>query len=276
MSIEQSECLVRFARCCADGWDQGWHERNGGNLSYRMTPTDVRACEGFFDAQGDWTDLGLSCPDLGGEHFVCTAAGAFLHNVARDLPGTVGIVQLDDTGAAWRAVWGFAGGARPTSELASHILCHDVCARRSGGAARVVYHAHPADVIAMSHLVAPEARAFTRALWRSMTECIMVFPQGVGAVPWTVPGSAELARATAQAMERFDAVVWACHGMIVSAAGFDEAFGLMHAVEKAAHIYLAARAASGGSCAFLDAVSDQDLRDICRALDLAPNEDFLD
>ena len=29
-----------FARLCDDGWLQGWHERNGGNLSYRMSAED--------------------------------------------------------------------------------------------------------------------------------------------------------------------------------------------------------------------------------------------
>lgn len=24
-----------------DGWEQGWHERNGGNLSYRVKPEEV-------------------------------------------------------------------------------------------------------------------------------------------------------------------------------------------------------------------------------------------
>ena len=33
-----------FIRMCNDGWLQGWHERNGGNLTYRMTEEDVAAC----------------------------------------------------------------------------------------------------------------------------------------------------------------------------------------------------------------------------------------
>ena len=32
-----------FIRMCNDGWLQGWHERNGGNLTYRMTEEDVAA-----------------------------------------------------------------------------------------------------------------------------------------------------------------------------------------------------------------------------------------
>lgn len=33
-----------------------------------------------------------------------------------------------------------------------------------------------------------DARTFSRALWKAMTECVVVFPEGVGVVPWMVPG----------------------------------------------------------------------------------------
>ena len=32
-----------FIRMCNDGWLQGWHERNGGNLTYRMTLSTASA-----------------------------------------------------------------------------------------------------------------------------------------------------------------------------------------------------------------------------------------
>ena len=34
---------------CNDGWLQGWHERNGGNLTYRMKEEEVAQCRLFFD-----------------------------------------------------------------------------------------------------------------------------------------------------------------------------------------------------------------------------------
>ena len=37
VAVEQQPFMKGFARLCADGWEQGWHERNGGNLTYRMT-----------------------------------------------------------------------------------------------------------------------------------------------------------------------------------------------------------------------------------------------
>ena len=44
MSIEQSNCIRRFTRLCSDGYEQGWHEGNGGNLSYRMSAEDIEVC----------------------------------------------------------------------------------------------------------------------------------------------------------------------------------------------------------------------------------------
>ena len=43
-TIYEIPCVKGFIRMCNDGWLQGWHERNGGNLTYRMTGEDVAAC----------------------------------------------------------------------------------------------------------------------------------------------------------------------------------------------------------------------------------------
>ena len=44
MNLTDITCVKGFIRMCNDGWLQGWHERNGGNLTYRMTDEDVAAC----------------------------------------------------------------------------------------------------------------------------------------------------------------------------------------------------------------------------------------
>lgn len=36
MKFLEAEFVKGFIRMCDDGWNQGWHERNGGNLSYRV------------------------------------------------------------------------------------------------------------------------------------------------------------------------------------------------------------------------------------------------
>ena len=51
---------------------------------------------------------------------------------------------------------------------------------------------------------------------------------------------------------------------------------LPNTVEKAAELYVAARAANGGSDAFLNVISDQGLKDTCRDFNIAINEAFVD
>jgi rhamnulose-1-phosphate aldolase len=275
MAVEQTECAKRFARLCTDGYAQGWHEANGGNLTYRMTDADIEACRADFAPRGEWVKMGVQADNLRGAYFMTTGSGKFMRNVADYPAESTGIVEINDAGDAWRIVWGLEGGARPTSEFPTHFMNHSIRLDATDGANRVIYHAHCPNIITLSTLIEPDARTWTRILWQSMTECVIIFPQGVGLVPWMVPGGAAIARETAKLMERYDAVVWTQHGMFVSGNSFDAAFGMMHTIEKSAGLYLAARAANGGKAPEFT-ISDEQLLQVCRAFDVKANPAFLD
>ena len=276
VAVEQQPFMKGFVRLCADGWDQGWHERNGGNLTYRMTDGEVADCRPFFyDNPSDWVSLGLQADNLRGAFFAVTGAGCYLRNVPLDTARNVGIVEINASGDGCRVVWGLKDGGRPSSEFPSHFMIHSVRVDATGSLSRVLYHAHPTNVVALTSVMPLDARTITRALWKAMTECIIAFPKGVGVLPWMVPGGAEIAVATSELMKTYDAVIWAQHGLFCSGADFDSAFGLMHAIEKAADIYARARLLNGGG-EFENAISDEGLRAIGRNLGLGINEDFLD
>ena len=59
-----------------------------------------------------------------------------------------------------------------------------------------------ADTIALTLVLPLDDKVFTRELWESATECPVVFPDGVGVVPWMVPGGREIAVKTAGADEK--------------------------------------------------------------------------
>ena len=277
MAVERLPFVRGFCRMCEDGWLQGWHERNGGNLTYRMTAEDTASARPFFNAEpGAWVPMGVQAESLANAYFLTTGSGRFMRNVVPDPAHNIGIVEINDAGNAWRIVWGLTDGGKPTSEFPTHFMNHAVCMERTNGANRVIYHAHTPGIIEMTFVVPLENRAFSRILWQMMTECVVVFPHGVGVVPWMVPGGAEIAKATSALMQEFDTVVWAHHGLFASGPDFNTTFGLMHTVEKAAEIYLAARAANGGSDAFLNSISDQNLKDTCRDFGVAINESFVD
>ena len=43
MRVLDSELMKGYARMAMDGFNQGWHERSGGKLSYRMKAEEVEA-----------------------------------------------------------------------------------------------------------------------------------------------------------------------------------------------------------------------------------------
>lgn len=276
-AVEWQPFMTGFVRLCSDGWLQGWHERNGGNLTYRMTDDEAKACKPFFaDKPGEWVEMGVQADNLRGAFFATTGAGCHMRNVQLSPSRNVGIVEINDAGDAWRIVWGLEDGGRPTSEFPSHFMTHSVRMEATGGTSRVLYHAHPDNVIALTKIMPLDARSLSRALWKATTECIMVLPTGVGVVPCMVPGGPEIAAVTSELMKTYDAVIWAQHGLFCSGPDFDSAFGLMHSIEKATHIHGLALAMNGGSDDFANTIPDDDLRGIAQSLGLAINEEFLD
>ncbi len=276
MSVESLNFVKGFCRLCDDGWLQGWHERNGGNLTYRMTDEDVAAARPDFDEPRTWVEMGVQADNLRGAYFLTTGSGKYMRNVQVDPAHNIGIVEINEAGDAYRVVWGLLDGAKPTSEFPSHFMNHSVAMARTNGANRVIYHAHTPGVIAMSFIVPLDDRDFSTRLWKMMTECVVVFPQGVGVVPWMVPGGPAIAAASSELMRTYDTIVWAHHGLFAAGPDFDTTFGLMHTVEKAAQLYLSARAANGGSDQFMNEISDQGLKDTCHDFNIQINEAFVD
>ena len=71
----------------------------------------------------------------------------------------------------YRIVWGLRDGGRPTSELPSYLLNLAV-KKRIDPDYRVVYHAHPANIIALTYVLPLNDELFTRELWQTFAESI--------------------------------------------------------------------------------------------------------
>ncbi|MCE5343031.1 MAG: rhamnulose-1-phosphate aldolase, partial [Eubacteriales bacterium] len=67
MKMTDTTVLQKVVRTCNDGWLQGWHERNGGNLSYRMSEAEVDQCLPFFQPEpGAWMPMPVTAANLAG------------------------------------------------------------------------------------------------------------------------------------------------------------------------------------------------------------------
>ena len=103
MAITDIEVIQNYIRMCSDGWDQGWHERNGGNLTYRMKPEEVEQCRPYFkETPGPWVNMGVQADNLKGEYFISTGSSS---------GSTGGSWRRPGRRAIWRRCW---SGPRPS------------------------------------------------------------------------------------------------------------------------------------------------------------------
>lgn len=101
--------------------------------------------------------------------------------------------------------------------------------------------ASSSHTLAINYVHEPDERKLTHTLWAMCTECIVVFPDGVGVLPWMLCGTNEIGRATAEKMKEFRLVIWWMHGIDAAGKTMDETFALIETVEKAIQVYYAHR-----------------------------------
>ena len=115
MKVLESAFACSFAKFADDGWKQGYHERNGGNLSYRIPTEDIEAVKEDLDYSRPWQEIGAEVKGLAGEFFMVTGSGKYFANVLADPRANCCIIELDSTGTKYRILWGLEAGGRPNA-----------------------------------------------------------------------------------------------------------------------------------------------------------------
>lgn len=250
--------IREFAKTASNMYRLGWDERNGGNISYLLKEEEIK----------DYLDLNkvirtipfagvhaskLDARHLAGKYFLVTGTGKYFKNVEDDPETNAGIFRIAKDGSCAELLWGYKDGGRFTSELPAHLMSH--MARLSVDPEnRVVMHCHPTNTLAMTYVHPLDEKEFSHTLWTMSTECIVVFPEGVGVLPWMLCGTDEIGVATAEKMKKVRIVLWTNHGIYGAGKTLDETFGLIETVEKAATIYNII-----GDRKILNNISDEDM-----------------
>ena len=240
--IKTAPFVQEMCKTTANMYRLGWDERNGGNISYLLKEEEVAEYLDLNNIIRTIPLMGVNEEDfdaspLEGKIFIVTGTGKYFKNVESDPETNLGIVRIGKGGKNVELLWGYKDGGRPTSEFPAHMMSH--IARLSVDPEnRVVMHSHPTNTLAMNFVHELDEKKFTHTLWEMCTECIVVFPDGVGVLPWMLCGTSEIGKATAEKMKGFRLVVWAMHGIYGAGKTMDETFGLIETVEKAAQIYM--------------------------------------
>lgn len=269
--IQSSWFVQGMIKATYDMWLKGWDERNGGNVSLRLLESDIISFKNDFYQNPRHVTLTQDVSKLANQYFIVTGSGKFFRNVILDPAETLAVVKIDEQGKGYYIMWGLINGGLPTSELAAHLQSHIVRIEKSQGKDRVIMHCHATNLIALTYVLELDTAVITRLLWEMSTECLVVFPDGVGVVPWMVPGKDEIGYATAQEMAKHTLVLWAFHGVFGTGQTLDEAFGLIDTAEKSAEVLVKVLSMGGKR----QTITTEQFRLLAQRFDVTPLEDAL-
>jgi len=253
--------IEKIAEVAGYLWQNGWAERNGGNITVNVTDLvddEIRQLPAISDVK----QIGVTLPALKGCYFYCKGTGKRMRDLARWPMDNGSVIRILDDCASYVIIADNA--VMPTSELPSHLTVH-AHQIETGSPYKATVHTHPIELVAMSH-----KREFlgkdvlTKILWSMIPETKAFCPLGLGIVPYTLPGSNELADATLKELEEYDVVMWEKHGVFAKGLDVMDAFDQIDVLSKSAKIYINARAMGFEP----EGMSDEQMKEMTRAFNL--------
>ena len=253
----------------AGGWlaENNASEGAAGNISvYIGWPLDPRRKFPTVESIA----LPRPVPELAGKIFVVSGSGRRLREIILDPVANLGCLQVEDGGLKARL---FTSPkrlfTRLTSEFNSHIAVHYDQVLRSGTNFHAVIHAQPPYLTYLSNIPRYQDTTYlNRHLLRWQPELIIQLPEGIGHVPFHVPGSPELMSETVTALSRHRIVVWGKHGVVArSDISAKRASDRIEYAETAARYeYMNLMVGEAG-----EGLSDEQIRTICASFDIEQN-----
>lgn len=267
-NIINAPYIKETKKIIANMYRLGWDERNGGNISYLLTQDEVSE---YLDLNEviRTIPIDFDATELVESYFLVTGTGKYFRNVEDDVENNLGIVRIGKDGKTAEIMWGFSDGGKFTSEFPAHLMSH-IERLKVDKTHRIVMHTHPTNTIAMTLVHSINEREFTRTLWKCATECVVVFPDGVGVIPWMVCGTNDIGRKTADKLKEFRACIWAIHGIFGTGSSIDEAFGLIETIEKTAEIYMIS-----SSKQQINEITDEQLKELAETFNVKIKNGYL-
>jgi rhamnulose-1-phosphate aldolase len=241
------EIIDDIARVAEILWQRGWAERNAGNISVNLTPSNIEHPDaGIQDtlfASSPEIPLETPVPDLDGDILAVTGTGTRMRDLARDPLPAICFVRVGTGGLSFQSYCKGNGRALllPTSELPTHLAIQSLL-KQGRSCFTTVLHAHATELIALTHLPQfTDEAALNELLFSMHPEISMFLPNGAGLVPFMTPGNETIAQATLKSFRDHDVVIWEKHGAMAIGGSPSEAFDAIDLVAKAAKIYLMMR-----------------------------------
>jgi rhamnulose-1-phosphate aldolase len=188
-------------------------EAGAGNISVCLAePVDLSR---VFGATREIL-LPYPSPALARHTVLITGSGCRLRSLAKDPERNLGAVVIHDGGMAGMLHYATGGEfTRPTVEFNSHLAVHEDHVHRRGLPFHAIVHAQPLHITLLSNVPDYQSTAaLSDRLLRWQAETIVHLPEGIGYLPFMVPGSDELTHANLVSLRTHQLVLWAKHGVM--------------------------------------------------------------
>ena len=253
--------IEKIAEVAGYLWQNGWAERNGGNITVNIThlvDDDIRKMPAISDVK----EIGVTLPALKGCYFYCKGTGKRMRDLARWPMDNGSIIRILDDCASYVIIADNA--VMPTSELPSHLTVHAHLIE-TGSPYKATVHTHPIELVAMSHKKEfLQKDVLTHILWSMIPETKAFCPLGLGIVPYELPSSKALADATLKELEDYDVVLWEKHGVFAKGLDVMDAFDQIDVLSKSAKIYVNARSMGFEP----EGMTDEQMKEMTKAFNL--------
>ncbi|MHB1459892.1 MAG: class II aldolase/adducin family protein [Armatimonadota bacterium] len=206
-------------------------------------------------------------PELSGKCFIVSGSGRRLREIKDNPPANLAFVQVD-VGGSTATLFSAPGRlfANPTSEFNSHLAVHRDQILATNTNFHAVIHAQPVHLTYLSHIKRYQNTSYlNQRILRWQPEMIVQLPEGLGHIPFAIPGSAELMAATIQGLRDHRIVLWGKHGVM---ARSDQS--VMRACDRIEYAEIGARyefmdLQAGGEA---EGLAPEDVKRICAAFDI--------
>jgi rhamnulose-1-phosphate aldolase len=242
----------------------GASEGAAGNISiYIGWPVEVRRRFPIVET--------LVLPDpalvLAGKTLLVTGSGRRLRDIIHEPAANLGALVIAEDGRNAKLYTApNKYFTRLTSELTSHIAVHCDQVAWTGTNFQALVHAQPPYLTYLSHIPRyHDEITLNRHLLRWQPELIVNLPEGVGMIPFLVPGSPALMKANIEELRSHRVVLWGKHGaMARSDLSVKRAADRIEYAETAAR-YEYMNLANGEMASGL---SHEEIRQICQAFNI--------
>ena len=160
--------------------------------------------------------LPIPVPELAGSTLLVTGSGRRLREILDEPGANLAFLVINPGGeSATLRTSARRRFERVTNEFNSHLAVHHDQVKRTGTNFHAIVHAQPIHITFLSNIPRYQSSVYLNShLLRWQPETILNMPQGIGVLPFKIPGSVELMISNLESMRDHNLVLWLKHGLM--------------------------------------------------------------